>query len=388
MNDVQKNIKSHNVYWLITLIISITLMTYIGFMWHKVDSSYQPNAEQLTTEKKARDYFFAKRKDEIRKDPNDFIEVPTGVYLQAMKFMSANDVYFNGTIWQTFPNEIEVKNPKLYFPEKVNGSTSTTLKYKNVTANETTYGWDFEVTVRQPFEYGMYPLDHKTVWLRILPDNLECKFLFENAGDCKFLLLPDLSSYPSTEASDTFGLDDNIILGNWEVEETFFDFKSNKYATNFGHMAKTNNIITELHFNVVVKRKFVNAFVVHLIPMLTVAVMLFMILLSFSHNTQKAGVNGFSKMGVIGAISALFFIVVISHVSVRTELPTHGLIYIEYFYLILYVLMTLLVIGSFLSYNEKHWFLKIFKHDSLIIKLIYWPLLLASVAISTHFALL
>ena len=71
-------------------------------------------------------------------------------------------------------------------------------------------GWYFEVTLRQSFNYKKYPLDHKTVWIRMWPRN----FLKRT------LLFPDFAAYSSTELEDAFGFDTDIVLGNWEIEET------------------------------------------------------------------------------------------------------------------------------------------------------------------------
>jgi len=362
--------QKHKYLWLIVSFISLAIFSSIVVMWDIVNDSYLPNTQQITTEQEA-------RKVNTLKAPNaakQTLEIPTGIYLQSLHFVSAYDVHVSGTLWQTLPNEMQIDSPQLYFSEQVNGTMNPTLRYKVRKGDSTTYGWSFEVTVRQPFDYSVYPLDHKTVWLRILPNNI----------GTEVLLLPDLSSFPSTDLGDIFGLDDQIVLGNWTVDETFFDYKLNSYATNFGFMSVTEHQQRELHFNVVLKRKFVNAFVVHLVPMLTVAVLLFAILLNFSHCKTTASNNGFSKMNSIGAISALFFIVVISHVDVRTKFPSGGLIYIEYFYLIMYSTMTWIVMASFVEYREGRFLSKILANDSLILKLMYWPVLLSIIAIVTY----
>ena len=367
MNLVSMQGKKQQFLWLIVCVISLILFASIVAMWDIVDDGYLPNTDQITTEQEA-------RKVNALTVPKQTLEIRTGIYLQSLNFVSAYDVYVSGTLWQTFPNEMQVDGPQLYFPEQVNGTMKPTLRYKVRKDDVTTYGWSFEVTVRQPFDYSVYPLDHKTFWLRMLPKDI----------GMNVLLLPDLSSFPSTALGDVFGLDDQIVLGNWTVNEPFFDYKQNNYTTEFGFMSTTKHQQNELHFNVVLKRKFVNAFVVHLVPMLTVAVLLFAILLNFSHCKKIASSNGFSKMSVIGAISALFFIVVISHVDVRTKFPSEGLIYIEYFYLIMYSMMTLVVMASFVEYREEHLLSKFLANDSLILKLMYWPVLLSTICLITY----
>ncbi len=365
-------------YWLTVTITSLILAFLIGLMWLEVDGGYQPNKNQLVSESAARADLLLKLKQADLYQQGTYLEVPTGVYLQSLSFVSANDVYLNGYIWQTFPSDMKIKKPAVYFPEEVYGTAEPELKYTEKQDGTTTYGWYFEVTVRQPFDYSKYPLDHKTVWLRILSTDFSGKTL----------LIPDLSSYPSTSPGVSFGLDDQILLGNWEINETFFDYKMNAYQTSFGFMEKTSGIVPELHFNVVLKRKFANAFVVHLIPMLTVAALLFTILLSLSHDKEKLVISGFSQMAVIGAVSALFFVVVISHVNVRIQFPSQGIVYIEYFYLVMYVIMVLTVVTSFVYHQENRWYSPFFRHDSLLPKLIFWPLALISMVTISYFVLL
>jgi len=356
--------------FLIVSLISVVLFATIVAMWNIVDNAYQPNTEQITTEQEARDVNTFTAHNASKKT----LEIPTGIYLQSLNFVSAYDVYISGTLWQTLPNEKKIHAPQLYFPEQVHGTMNSALRYKVIKGDLTTYGWSFEVIVRQPFDYSAYPLDHKTVWLRILPNDITTNVL----------LLPDLSSFPSTALGDVFGIDDQMVLGNWTVNETYFDYKRNNYTTDFGFMSTTMHQQSELHFNIVLKRKFVNSFIVNLVPMLTVAVLLFAILLNFSHCKTKASDNGFSKMNGIGAISALFFIVVISHVDVRTQFPFEDLIYIEYFYLILYISMAWIVLASFVQYREGPLWSKIFANDSLILKLSYWPVLLSAICLTTY----
>ncbi|WP_197411174.1 hypothetical protein [Colwellia sp. TT2012] len=359
-------------------IISLFLVLLIGLMWLKVDGDYLPNTNQLVSESAARADLFLKLKQADLYHQESYLEVPTGVYLQSLSFVSANDVYINGFIWQTYPSTQNIDKLGVYFPEEVYGTTVPELRYTEVHDGNTTYGWYFEVTVRQPFDYSKYPLDHKTVWLRILSTDFSGKTL----------LIPDLSSYPSTSPGVSFGLDDQILLGNWEINETFFDYKMNAYQTNFGFMERTSGVVPELHFNVVLKRKFVNAFVVQLIPLLTVAVLLFAILLSLTKDRDRLTISGFSQMAVIGSVSALFFVVVISHVNIRTKFPSQGIVYIEYFYLVMYVIMMLMVVSSFVYHKDDRWYSQFFRHDSLLPKLIYWPLTLFSMVIISYFVLL
>jgi len=369
----------HRKYWIVVSTISVLLILFIGSMWFQVDNAYEQNRNQLTSEPEARADLLAKVKESTRFKQKNYLEIPTGVYIRSLSFISSNDVNLNGYIWQTYPNHIKVDKPGVYFPEEVSDSDTTQLLYTKKNGDGfTTYGWHFEVTVRQSFNYTMYPLDHKTVWLRMLSTDFEGKTL----------LIPDFKSYASTDIGKVFGLEKKIVLGNWDIDETFFDYKVNQYETNFGFLENTTFSEPELHFNVVLKRKFINAFVVHLIPMLTVAALLFAVFLTLTRHDDKLTINGFSQMGVIGSVSALFFVVVISHVDIRTRFPAQGIVYIEYFYLVMYVLMMAIVSICFLYTKDNRWYSKYFKEDALLFKLMYWPVSLCVMAIISYLVLL
>ena len=82
-----------------------------------------------------------------------------------------------------------------------------------------------------------------------------------------------------------FGIEDSIVLGTWDLERTFFDYKLSSYDTNFGIPGYIGQQgFPELHYNIVVKRKFENAFILYLLPLFLVAALLFAALMTVSAN--------------------------------------------------------------------------------------------------------
>lgn len=333
--------QNFRLYLLLSLVSTLICVLALAWMWYQADKAFEPTEHQLLTMEMARDNLKAKLALASKDSVPECAQVATGVYLQSLNFLSANDVHISGYIWQKVPITpdcpVQVK-AGFYFPEAVEGANQLQKKYEYVQGNETLHGWIFETTVRQPFDYSKYPLDHQMVWMRIL----------SNDFDGHRTLIPDLAAYPDTGIKSYFGLDSDIVLGDWLIDETFFDYKTATYHTNFGYQTATTELNPELHFNVVLKRKFINAFVVNLIPMLTVAALLFAVLMTISRKRSTLAFNGFSIMSVIGTISALFFVVILSHVSTRTKFPAQSIVYIEYFYLLLYIAMILVVICSFI----------------------------------------
>lgn len=367
-------------YLLLSLGSSVLGIIAVAWMWYLADKAFVPTEHQLLTMSMARENLKAKLALAGKDSIPECGQVATGVYLQSLNFHSANDVHISGYIWQKVPITpdcpVQAK-AGFYFPEAVEGANELRKKYEYVQGNETLHGWIFETTVRQPFDYSKYPLDHQTVWLRIL----------SNDFDGYSTLIPDLDAYPDTGIKSYFGLDSDIVLGDWLIDETFFDFKTATYHTNFGYQTATTELNPELHFNVVLKRKFINAFVVNLIPMLTVAALLFAVLLTISRKRSTLAFNGFSIMSVIGTISALFFVVILSHVNTRTKFPAQSIVYIEYFYLLLYIAMILVVLCSFIFNAPLNVQRKLVMHDFMLPKLIYWPSLLLAMLLISYWAL-
>jgi len=184
-------------------------------------------------------------------------------------------------------------------------------------------GWYFESTLRQPFQYDGYPFDHKTVWVR----------MWSNHFEKNVVLVPDFEAYQSTGLDDIFGIEEDIVLGTWERENTFFDYHLSSYGTNFGIQDYVGQAgFPELHYNFVIKRKFKNAFIVHLLPLFLVSALLFGALLTVSGNRELAMRHGFSTSGVIGTSSALFFVVLLAHIQLREQFAGTSVVYMEYFY--------------------------------------------------------
>lgn len=373
-------IQNFRFYLMLSLFSTLLGVLVLAWMWYQADRAFIPAKHQLVNMDMARDDLKAKLAQADKEDIPPCAQVPTGVYLQSLNFHSANDVHISGYIWQKVPIAPECPvqaKAGFYFPETVEGTYELHKKYEYIQGNETLHGWIFETIVRQPFDYSKYPLDHQTVWLRIL----------SNDFDGYSTLIPDLDAYPNTDIKSYFGLDSDIVLGDWLIDETFFDYKTAVYHTNFGYQTATTEHNPELHFNVVLKRKFINAFVVNLIPMFTVAALLFAVLMTISRKRSTLAFNGFSIMSVIGTISALFFVVILSHVNTRTNFPAQSIVYIEYFYLLLYIAMILVVLCSFIFNAPVSVQRKLVMHDFMLPKLIYWPSLLLAMVLISYWAL-
>lgn len=363
--------------WRLSNLLSIVFLLIIIFTWFQVDTNYKPNIDQLISSKAAKTDVLEKLNNSDTKSDQLFRYIPTGVFIQSLSFSSSNDVNITGYLWQKFLTSDSSKSavsPSFVFPEQVGGNEAK-LAYEHVREDHTIYGWYFDVTLRQKFNYLDYPLDHKTVWIRISPSYF----------DRNTILLPALDDYQSTNIGETFGLEKDLVLGNWEINESFFDYKMVSYDTNFGTEFKEQHYeYPELYFNVVVKRKFLNSFVINLVPLLTVAILLFALLMTVTGEPKKRDALGFNFTGVISIVSALFFVVMISHIQLRQQFSEDGIVYIEYFFLLMYFLMIMLIINTYIFSRGKMASAPfIMNNDNLQPKLYFWPFTLGVMAIVT-----
>jgi hypothetical protein len=302
--------------------------------------------------------------------------IPTGFYIHSVAFVSPSDVNVTGYVWQHYPEGFPVGYAKgVVFPEEVNANgTTMEQRYRADTKEGELIGWFFDVTVRQSFDYTAYPLDHLTIWLLLWPKDFK--------HDTTIALVPDFSAYLPHSGS-TFGLDHDIVPGEWNIDETFFSYRDIPYDTNFGYRDKpAATSYRAFYFNIGVQRKFINAFIINLVPLFVVSFLLFSAVLTISGDKDHADRFGFNATGILATCSALFFVVLMAHIQVRSRFASAGLVYMEYFYLLMYIALLLTALNAYLFSLKTFAGCKLLHfRDNLIPKVTFWPLLLWSMAV-------
>lgn len=372
-------------WWCLSAAVSAILIVVLINLWVQMNE-YEVKPTQLANEQAANDYL--KRNWENRPDgpashAEPTLKIKTGIFIQSLQFFNSSEVNLTGYIWQRYkdgqhdaikPGPSEVG---FILPEQVNSGSDIEPRevYRVRNGDEEVIGWYFEATLRQPFDYFYYPFDHKTVWVR----------MWAKEFSRNILLVPDYDAYKSTGLTDIFGIEENIVLGAWERKNTYFDYKLSSYDTDFGIADYIRQEgFPELHYNFVIKRKFDNAFVVYLLPLFLVAALLFAALLTVSASDELSSRHGFSTSGFIGACSALFFVVMLAHIQLREQFAGAGIVYIEYFYILMYALLVAAAANAYLfSIRATRWLKVILFNDNIIAKVAYWPVVLGCLIIIT-----
>lgn len=311
------------------------------------------------------------------------IKIKTGIFIQSLQFFNSTEVNITGYIWQRYQkglhDSIKPERGEVGFilPEQVNSGVDITPQevYRMHTGDEEVIGWYFEATLRQPFDYSHYPFDHKTVWVR-----LWAKDFSKN-----IVLVPDFTAYKSTGLTDIFGIEDEIVLGTWERKNTYFNYRLSSYDTNFGiadYIGQSG--FPELHYNFVVERKFGNAFIIYLLPLFLVASLLYAALLTVSAKEELSSRLGSNTAVFISACSALFFVVLMAHIQLREQFGGSGIVYIEYFYILMYALLVAATANTYLfSIRPKRCCGFILYDDNIFAKVGYWPVVFGCIIFIT-----
>ncbi len=357
-------------------------------MWIYSNRTYKPNQIQLTNNEKVQEHL-SKHFPNLTQE-----QIPTGLFLESLKFNTSTEVNFTGYIWQVYDPETyenwkkEGQPVGFIIPEAVDSGSNIepTFAYEGeLENNHKVIVWYVESTVKQKFNYSKYPLDHKTVWIR----------LWSRDFNRSTILVPDFDAYLSTEYEDAFGYDEDIVLGQWKLLETFFDYRQKNYNTfiDKSRYDKKNLIHRpELSFNIVIERRFMNSFVEYILPLIVIAILTFATLMMITKDEKQASIYGINTSGVIGVCSGLFFLVLLSQIQIRERFSGSKIVYLELFYPLMYLALLGVSANSYLfdrKNTDKNKYLKWIKYeDNIIPKLCYWPAILGGATIVTAVFLL
>ncbi len=302
--------------------------------------------------------------------------IPTGLFIQSLEFSSANNVTLTGYMWQKYSlDSLKESGPPdpLIFPESEETEITQSYAHEYLTKDANgeavahkVFGWYFKAVLRQEFDYSEYPFDRENVWIR----------LWHGRPHSDVLLTPDYAAYESTDPSKFPGLEmQDFVIEGWQLAGSYFSYRENSYNTNFGsHDHQMRKNFPELYFNIALQRDFLNAFIVSIIPLAVIALLLFLVLFTIRTDAPGTEFIGFNVSGVLGFCAALFFVIILEHTSMRSQLVAQGIIYLETFYFVMYVALMAIALNAILVAQPEppRW---IAFRDNLIPRLLYWPLL-------------
>ena len=249
--------------------------------------------------------------------------------MESIKFTSPNDILLIGTVWQKFDSEKHSHVARgVIFP----GAETVRMSAPSVSRSGDTeiVRWKFQGSLRISLDYRRFPLILDSVSLPMMPK--------DTMGHA--MLIPDLDSYPYLAATSLPGISPDVFIAGWQLKRSFFELREWHHRTTFGLNDSFNvDNYPELYLTMEIEKVFIHAFISFLTPLIIAFVMVFILVLLSTRDKERLE---FMRTGIgfdIGVSASIFFVVVLSHISLRQRIITEDIFYLEYFYLLMYANM-------------------------------------------------
>ena len=371
--------------WFVSALVSLACVIVLVGAWVRVDTAPpapEPADTVMSTPDGVKRYLagYPSTGETFRGEAPMFI--PTGVYIESMKFKGSYDVQVSGYIWQRYANDL----PQGIEPQGIEKGwvlpDASSSRFEEVDrarqGNEELITWSFQATLREQFDYHRYPLDRQQI--RIL-------FWYSKFGRNVYLT-PDLADYTSPGDPATLpGLDKEFVLENWDIQQSFFSYRANTYNANFGVKGyEAAQKLPELYYNVLIERYLLSSLISRTITPLVILIQLFVLVAVIGPDSERLEKFGVRPGGVIFTCAAFFFAVLLSQNSLRAEVQAGGLVYLESLYILTYFVILAVAINSVLLVAQPN--LKLFRdYDNLWAEVLYWPAILLTLVVITLVAL-
>lgn len=358
--------------WIASLAISIISLLMTGIIIYKFSNNYQPDRNQITNQQELTDYL---NNNWVKEDADRRITIPTGIFIQSLRFLSSNNVYMAGFVWQKYNQDnMHVEKKGVEFSEGI--EVEITESYRRTEDGTLTIVWYFEGEFSQHFDYSDFPLDNKLVWVRMCPIEFNKDIVFT----------PDLNAYDSTLKTDKFGVDPEIVLAGFSLLETFFSFKTINYDTNFGIKDyRKKEGFRELAYNISLKREVINSAIVYFLPLWTVVTLMLFGVLLITVKSEDLPFFGYSLLNLLGLASFLLFIIVLSHIQLRTQITSQTIMYLERIYIISYAAIIYAITVAFvIDKSSRANNSGIFGPEGIVAKTTYLPFISLAIFLSTY----
>lgn len=321
-------------YYTASFLVSAALIVSIGFIWLAAHAypAFNRTVTPITTQNHIATIH--------NKRAPGTTAIPTGILLTDAEFTNSRNLQIAGYLWQTYPQGFLAENKADFLLPQ---ATTMTKKLVSSTRTDTSEQkmWHINATIYLPLNYTHYPFDHKLIPLTIAPFSLENKTI----------LTPDLEKLSALQPEAHPGLDKTLTMPGWQLRGSYFGYdQDDEHPT--------------LHLYIMAQRNLLGTIIDDLIPAAVLALLIFIIALTFSAR----------HFLIFGNYATLFFGIVVAQLRFRGELPTQSVAYFEYIYLLLYCLLFFMIISDML-YLKKIPLPWPSYEDNAIPRILYWPLL-------------
>lgn len=368
-----------STFWYTSALVSFILIMAIAALWYSTQqySNYHTERKPIQNKQDIIKTFATKQKriekDEhaftiydfdlryLNKNNNGFL-IPTGIFINSMRIFSNNTMSFTGYIWQHYIN-IDESIQRGFILPKANKAVIKKISKQKV-GNDEQIIWFVEATLNQNLAYKNYPFDVKDLQIDILPQDITRNIT----------LIPDFDSYELINPRALPGINEKLEVTGWLLEGSYFAYQTAHYGTLFGkykpgqfgiYSDAQGTSEHEFSFNVMIKRHLIDAIIADLIPLIVIAMLLFVILVTAAQQSY----------GILGSCAAVFFGTILEHERFRLKTGAYQLLFFENLYLVMYVAILAIVVVSLL-YLLRFNIHFIQYRTNLASQVLYWPVML------------
>ena len=296
------------------------------------------------------------------------MQVPTGVYVQALQFPNPTSVTVNGYIWQRYDKTADIERG-FALPQRIGEEATIEQVHREaINEDEEVLVWYVGVTLRQIYDTTNFPFDHRNIVVRIVPQDL----------NANLLLTPDFEGYELINPGLLPGVDPQAQINNWTLQASGYSYTDERLNTNFGLTNQPpNGNIPELRFDLQAQRIYLGPFIAYLLPGMIAAIMTFAYLMSGRETGDKDEI-----VDALNYAAAVFFVVAVIHTALREQIAAVGITYMEHLYILLYLAIVAVAANIFIVARFPGWGIVRYKNN-LLPKVLYWPIFAGGMLLST-----
>ncbi|MDX1410366.1 MAG: hypothetical protein R3330_19580, partial [Saprospiraceae bacterium] len=259
--------------WWMVAAVSMIIVGNIVLIWYlnlETDFSLLDSRQERIVNQSILKKYVERYDRDLHKLANTgYTRIPTGIFIESYELKSF-EASIIGKLWMKYPKSLyKTAPPAFYFPG-VSALEPRGLVSEKV--SETEYQdyvlvtWNFRATLEQNFSYQQFPFEQ---------NDIQVVILYPDFGK-NILLVPDLDSYDILNPSVKPGLSADVNVPSSNTISSFFTFRTIDYKTDFGNADLAKNR-PALQFNMVAKRIWLSPFIANMIPILIVALILFIV---------------------------------------------------------------------------------------------------------------
>jgi hypothetical protein len=360
--------------WIVSALISLACLIALGSIGvraYTAPPAPEPVDAVMTTPDEVTRYLAALVPAPERGSEPPMI-IPTGLYVESVRFRGPYNVQIAGYIWQRYANDLPQDLDKgVVLPEAEYERIEVVSREQQ--GNEELIGWSFKATLREQFDYREYPLDRQQIWIQLWHKDFERNVY----------LAPDLAAYTSLSPATLPGVDKDVVLEDWDIQESFFSYRAARYDADFGIQGyAADQRQPELYYSILIKRHLLSTLISRVIVPLVILIQLFVIVVVIGRDRERLDLFGVKPGGIIFTCAAFFFAILVAHNSLRDEVQAYGLVYLESLYILTYFVILAVAINSVLLVAIPNH--KLFRdYDNLWAEVLYWPTILLAMAVVT-----